>query len=136
MQSRKPAIPCQVFLSHSTQDKWICERIKEKIEGAGGTVWMDAFDISSGRNIKEEIRIGLRSSTECLILLSPASRASDWVRHEAGLAHGLDIPTTLILLHVSQSDIPDPLVDLKYLEINNFDSFAEQLTRSYPQRTE
>jgi hypothetical protein len=70
----------------------------------------------------------MRSSTECLILLSPASRDSDWVRHEAGLADAYDIPTTLILLHVEKAHIPDPLRDLKFVDINDFAGYVRHLS--------
>ena len=36
-----------------------------------------------------------------LILLSTVSRNSDWVKHEVGLADGMDKWTTLLLLHVT-----------------------------------
>ena len=127
MSKRKPgAVPC-VFLSHSTRDLWISERLKEKIEEIGVEVWLDAFDLPGGRNVKERIKEGMRSSTECLILLSPASRESDWVKHEAGLADAFGKPTTLVLLHVVDDDVPDPLRDLKFFDINEFPAYVRHL---------
>ncbi|MBI3467532.1 MAG: toll/interleukin-1 receptor domain-containing protein [Planctomycetes bacterium] len=93
----------------------------------GVEVWLDAFDLPGGRNVKERIKEGMRSSTECLILLSPASRESDWVKHEAGLADGYGKPTVLVLLHVSDDDVPDPLRDLKFLSINEFPGYVRHL---------
>ena len=116
-----------VFLSHSTQDQWICEVFREKIEGQGVGVWLDAFDLPGGANVKERIKEGMRSADECLILLSPASRQSDWVRHEAGMADALGKWTCLILLHVTEADVPAPLQDLRFLSINDFASYIEQL---------
>lgn len=101
--------------------------MKDKIEETGASVWLDAFDLPGGTNVKERIKAGMRSSTECLILLSPESRDSDWVRHEAGLADGFDIPTTLVLLHVGKADIPDPLRDLKFFDINDFAGYVRHL---------
>src|SRR5690348_12991597 len=97
MAKRKP----RVFLSHSTQDQWIAERLKEKIEEIGVEVWLDALDLPGGQNVKERIREGMRACTECLILLSPASRDSHWVAHEGGLADAYGKPTAVVLLHVS-----------------------------------
>ena len=45
MAKRKPGTLPRVFLSHSTQDQWISERLKEKMEEAGIEVWLDAFDL-------------------------------------------------------------------------------------------
>jgi hypothetical protein len=127
MGTRKHPTECRVFLSHSTQDQWVSERMKDTIEETGAFVWLDAFDLPGGTNVKERIKEGMRSSTECLILLSPASRDSDWVRHEAGLADGFDVPTTLVLLHVSKGDIPDPLRDLKFFDVNDFAGYVRHL---------
>lgn len=46
MAKPKQADTGRVFLSHSTLDRWVSERIKDKIEESGTTVWLDAFDLS------------------------------------------------------------------------------------------
>lgn len=127
MAKRKPNPKPRVFLSHSTKDLWIAERLKEKLEEAGAEVWLDAFDLPGGRNVKKEIREGIRSSTECLILLSPASRQSDWVKHEGGIADAYGKPIALVLLHVANEDVPDPLRDLKFFHINEFPAYVRHL---------
>ncbi|MBI3822130.1 MAG: toll/interleukin-1 receptor domain-containing protein [Planctomycetes bacterium] len=130
MGKRKPVRGPRVFLSHSSQDRWISERLKEQLEAKGIEVWLDAYDLPGGRNVKKEIRDGLRSSTECLILLSPASRDSDWVKHEAGIADGFGLPIALVLLHVDEDHVPEPLRDLSYFNLNKFPNYVEQLARS------
>jgi hypothetical protein len=128
MSKRKSGAHVRVFLSHSTQDLWISERLKEKIEEVKGVqVWLDAFDLPGGRNIKQRIREGMRSATECLILLSPASRLSDWVKHEGGLADAYGLPTAVVLLHVDEDDVPGPLRDLKYFSINDLPAYVRHL---------
>ncbi len=127
MAKRKPGMVPRVFLSHSTQDLWISERLKEKIEEVGVEVWLDAFDLPGGRNVKERIREGMRSSTECLILLSPASRESDWVKHEGGLADAYGKPIAVVLLHVGDDDVPSTLRNLKFFHINEFPGYVRHL---------
>jgi hypothetical protein len=127
MAKRKPGIVPRVFLSHSTRDLWISERLKEKMEEVGVEVWLDAFDLPGGRNVKDRIKEGMRSSTECLILLSPASRESDWVKHEAGLADAYGLPTAIVLLHVGDDDVPAPLRDLKFFDMNEFPAYVRHL---------
>ncbi len=117
----------QVFLSHSHQDRWIAQVLREKIEAQGVKVRLDAFDLPGGADIHERIKAGLRASAECLILLSPASRLSDWVRHEMGVADGMDKWITLVLLHAGAEAVPDPVRHLNYLSINDFDSCVAQL---------
>jgi hypothetical protein len=124
MAKRKPC----VFLSHSSHDAWIAERLQEKSEEIKGvTTWLDAFDLPGGRNVKQRIKEGIESSTECLILLSPACEKSDWVKHEAGLADGFDLPTVLVLLHVDESDVPEPLRDLRFFDINEFPAYEKHI---------
>jgi hypothetical protein len=127
MAKRKPGNTPRIFLSHSTRDLWISERLKEKLEEVGVVVWLDAFDLPGGRNVKDRIKAGMRSSTECLILLSPASRESDWVKHEAGLADAYGLPTAIVLLHVSGDEVPAPLRDLKFFEMNEFPAYVRHL---------
>jgi hypothetical protein len=119
--------PYQVFLSHSSQDTWICQRMREKMEEQGIAVWLDVFDLPGGGPILELVIEGILASEETLILLSPSSRESDWVKHEAGIANGHGKWITFLLLHASESDVPKPLRDQKALSINEFDSYLAQL---------
>ena len=129
MAKRKPAIVNRIFLSHSSKDQWISEILKEKIEEVGVQVWLDAFDLPGRRNIKQRIKEGMRSATECLILLSPASRESDWVKHEGGLADAQDMPIAVVLLHIGEEAIPQPLRDLKFFNINEFPAYLQHLAK-------
>src|SRR5437016_4926309 len=122
-RARSTKKPYRVFLSHSSQDEWISVVMKEKIEEQGITVWLDVFDLPGGAPIKARIREELEASDECLVLLSPASRESNWVKHEAGVADALKKWTTLVLLHVSKDDVPDTFRDLKFLSINEFPAY-------------
>ena len=79
-------------------------------------------------------RVFLSHSTECLILLSPASCESDWVKHEGGLADAFDKPTTLVLLHMGKEAVPDPLRGLKFFDINDFPAYVRHLA-ALAQRT-
>jgi hypothetical protein len=49
VKPKTPVVP-RVFLSHSSKDQWISERLKEKLEEVGVEVWLDAFDLPGGRN--------------------------------------------------------------------------------------
>jgi TIR domain len=123
MTKRKP-VP-RVFLSHSSKDLWISERMKEKLEEVGVEVWLDAYDLPGGENVIDRIKVGLKSATECVILWSPASRDSEWVRHEAGLADGYGMSIVFVLLHTT--GIPEPLRDRKYFGINDFPGYVTHL---------
>jgi hypothetical protein len=119
--------PYRIFLSHSSRDEWVSKMMKEKIEEKGVVVWLDVFDLPGGAPVKARIREEIEASDECLILLSPASRNSNWVKHEAGVADGFKKWITLVLLHVSEAAVPDTFRDLKYLSINEFPAYVAHL---------
>lgn len=119
--------PYRVFLSHSSQDEWVAVVMTEKIKKKKIDVWVDVLDLPGGAPVKARVKEGIYHSDECLILLSPASRESDWVRHEAGIADAFGKWTTLILLHISENAVPDTLKDLKYLSINDFPAYVAHL---------
>ncbi|GAA5506163.1 toll/interleukin-1 receptor domain-containing protein [Novipirellula caenicola] len=127
MTSQSTTAKHRIFLSHSRQDKWVCHQIREKIEQAGGSVWVDVFDIDAGRNISEEIKAGLRKSDELLVLLSPASIQSDWVKREAGIADALDLPITLVMMHAKLEDRPKPLQDRRAISINELPDYFDAM---------
>lgn len=124
---RKTAPAYQVFLSHSHHDRWIARMMKEKLEAAGVKVWLDAADLPGGANIRERIRQGIKASAECLILLSPESRNSDWVKHEGGMSDLRGLVTTFVLLHVDRDAIPAPFREELPLSINDFEHYLTQV---------
>ncbi len=70
---------------------------------------------------------GLRSSNECLVLLSPTSKSSEWVLIEIGMAMDRDLWIAPVLLHVERSDLPGPIRDLNPIDLNDFDTYLRQL---------
>lgn len=126
-RSTMKKVAYQVFLSYSRQDTWIAQVMREKIKAKGIQVWLDVIEVPAGADFRARIKDGMRASAEALILLSPASRNSDWVKHEMGIADGMDKWITLLLLHVTLEDVPEPVSHLSYLSINDFDSYLAQL---------
>jgi hypothetical protein len=127
-RSRRSAGKYRVFLSHANEDRWVAEVIRQKLHELGVEVWLDVFDLPGGASIKERLRHEMHHSDECLVLFSPASRHSDWVRHEVGLAHALGKWTTVLLLHATPQELPEPWRDLKYLSINDFPAYLGQVS--------
>src|SRR5262245_10637276 len=117
----------QVFLSYSHHDRWIAEVMKEKIEEQGVAVWLDVFDLPGGADIADRIREAMQASQECLVLLTPAAKKSEWVPHEVGMADGMKLWTTLILLHVGTKGVPEPVRTKSVLSINDFDAYLAHL---------
>ena len=74
-----------VFISYSSQDRAVARRFAQCLEEAGLEVWWDAA-LRSGETFDEVIERALNAASAVIVLWSPRSVASRWVRAEATLA--------------------------------------------------
>src|SRR4029079_16466959 len=77
------------FLSHSTTDASIAEAIAQDLSMNGVKVWYDKWAIKPGESLRRKIDEGIDQATHFLVLVTPASLASEWVQTEldAGLVN-------------------------------------------------
>lgn len=78
-----------IFLSYSREDRAAARHIAESFVEEGFNVWWDAA-LRSGQTFDEVIEKELRSAKAVVVLWSPRSVASRWVRAEATLADRRD----------------------------------------------
>jgi hypothetical protein len=116
----------RVFISHSSRDKWIAERIAEKIKEAGANYWLDVRDLPGGGNIQEEINRGVRESHELIVLFSPNSADSHWVSFEIGAASARRRYLTPILNNVPYESV-QLLQGMKAIDLNDFSQYLSEL---------
>lgn len=76
-----------IFVSYSKKDRDFANKLADDLESAGFQVWIDR-SIGGGENWRETIESSLKESKEVIIVVSPNSMESDWVRHEGSLAYG------------------------------------------------
>ena len=74
-----------IFLSYARKDRGIARIFAECLADEGFSVWWDA-SLHSGETFDEVIERQLRDAGAVVVLWSPASVASRWVRAEATLA--------------------------------------------------
>ena len=72
----------QVFISYSRNDMEFVQRLAGDLQSAGLDVWWDLSDIQGSDVWEKKIEEGLRSSQYFIVVLSPASLESRWVRRE------------------------------------------------------
>ena len=77
----------QIFISYSKKDRDFAYRLADDLSGMGYKAWIDR-SIGGGERWRESIESNLRASKEVIIIVSPNSMGSDWVRHEGSLAYG------------------------------------------------
>lgn len=71
-----------IFLSYSREDRAVAQRVSHGLEREGFSVWWDA-ELHSGETFDEMIEHNLRRSKAVIVLWSPNSVGSRWVRAEA-----------------------------------------------------
>lgn len=82
-----------VFVSYASEDRETVRALVTDLEANGFSVWWDR-SIGAGAAFDREIERALDASSAVLVLWSPASIESDWVRAEAyeGLNRGVLVP--------------------------------------------
>lgn len=80
-EKRANRIP-RLFLSHSSRDKSLAERIALDLRSSGITVWYDEWEIRVGDSISQKIEQGLDNADFVAVLLTSHSVASGWVEKE------------------------------------------------------
>jgi TolB-like protein/Flp pilus assembly protein TadD len=75
-----------IFLSYNREDQAVAKRVAEAFEAAGMSVWWDQT-LRSGETYDEVTEAALRGAKAVVVLWSPRSVASHWVRAEATIAH-------------------------------------------------
>lgn len=119
-----------VFVSHSSQDKSVIERIVQDFRNNGITYWIDHEQINFGDFVTGKIEDGLRKSKNVLVCLSSNLGHSNWCRAEYGpiLNRELSKPSgkkviPLRLDNCDEDDIPTLLYDIKRADYSNNEEY-------------
>ena len=79
-----PRHPYTVFVSHAHADNTLCDSYVGALRARGLDVWYDRTNMQDGHMLSAEIEAELRARTAFVVLVTPASLASYWVRLEIG----------------------------------------------------
>ena len=92
-----------VFVSYAREDRPFAARLAHVLEAGGRTVWWDR-EILPGKDFAELIAAELAQAKAVVVIWSPASGKSGWVRDEAheGLERGILVP---VLVGVAEPPI-------------------------------
>lgn len=120
-----------VFISHSTNDRWIAKQmaalIEERCQTYGVKTFLDEKDMAIGESIRESIRKNIQECDEFLVLLSRYSIDRPWVLIEIGAAWVLGKRIITIIDKVTPEEMPDIITPYKAIDLNDFDKYLEQL---------
>jgi hypothetical protein len=74
------------FISYSTRDQLFAERLHADLQAKGVRCWFAPEDIAGGKKLHEQIDEAIRLHDRLLLILSPASMSSKWVKTEIAKA--------------------------------------------------
>ncbi len=126
-----------VFISYSSQDKEFAAHLARSLRRSGFDVWYDEWEISIGDSIVDKVFDGIKDSDCLVIVLSPVSVSSSWVKEELNTAVMRRISERNIrILPVLKDtcEIPSPLRHLRYADFRGTqeDAFHQLLESLAP----
>lgn len=71
-----------IFISHSSQDDQFVKGLREALESCGLTVWVDSRNLRGGSKLAPEIDEAIEGARQVIVVLSPNTVNSPWVRKE------------------------------------------------------
>lgn len=82
MPRKSRRVPCEVFLSHSSRDHLFATWLKNELQRHGVPVWYSETHIVGAQQWHDEIGQALHRCDWFLLILSPSSTRSMWVKRE------------------------------------------------------
>ena len=120
MRAPNPDEP-SAFISYSSADSEVASKLAADLRTQDLGVWFDRWEIRVGDSLLDKINEGIKSKDFLIVLLSPASARSEWVRKELNAAMQREMrekrPVVLPCL-LEVCDLPPFLEDKKYADFS------------------
>ena len=129
MTRQQNPLPREVFLSHSAKDRHLSETIAQVLRDHGVPVWHSGTNIVGAKQWHDEIGNALRRCDWLVVILSPHSVKSEWVKRE--LVYALN--DARYNMHI----VPLSLKPCKHLELSwtlgefQFVDFTKDFRKGY-----
>ncbi|MBI3246550.1 MAG: tetratricopeptide repeat protein [Deltaproteobacteria bacterium] len=72
----------KVFISHASADDGFVADLRQELERCGIPVWVDSRELSGGNKLTPKIEQAIEAARQVLVVLSPQTVNSPWVRRE------------------------------------------------------
>ncbi len=86
----------KIFISHKQEDSTTANQIANELEKCNVEYYLDVLDTSvihNSRQLTNHIRNSLNQCTDIIVVMSSATRLSQWVPFEVGMAAQANMPT-------------------------------------------
>lgn len=110
-----------VFLSHSTKDKDIAEKIAKAVQAFGINIWYSEWALSPGDSLVGKVDEALGANDCLVVLVSENSLESEWVSRELNstVMNGLSGKKVAIIpVLIDGSNLPEILKDILYIDMS------------------
>jgi hypothetical protein len=114
----------QIFISYSRKDIGFVRTLARDLEKAGYDVWWDISDLRGGDDWLRVIPAAIESSEYFIVVLSPNTVTSEWVRKE--YAQALSLRKKIIPIMLARSSVPFALNTINYVDFTS-DDYAGNL---------
>ena len=121
-----------VFLSHNLADKEFTRRLARDLSAFGVEVWLDEDEIRIGESLVQEIGEGIDEADYVVVVLSPDSVVSRWVKEELDIAMNQQIADgklKVLPLLYRQCELPRFLVGKLYADFTSEEKYAPSFDR-------
>lgn len=117
----------QVFISYSRKDLAFVEQLAADLKAAGLNVWYDLSRLEAGDTWPEEIQFAIDASNIFVIVISPDSIVSRWVRKEFLYASSNN--KKIVPLFYRNCKLPLWLQDIHFIDVQvkNYDLNYEEI---------
>src|SRR2546427_383645 len=78
--TRMPSAP--VFISHASSDDAFVRKLRQALEGFNIPVWVDSSNLRGGNALTPAIAEAIAEARHVLVVLSPQTINSSWLRRE------------------------------------------------------
>jgi uncharacterized protein YjbI with pentapeptide repeats len=79
------------FISYSTKDQGFADRLYADLQNKGVRCWFAPHDVQGGKKLHEQIDEAIRLHDKLLLILSPHSMESEWVKTEIAKARKREV---------------------------------------------
>jgi pentatricopeptide repeat protein len=119
----------KMFISYNHRDRGFVLRLDGDLRSRGVNVFLDERDIMPGESIIERVSGGIENCSHLIVVLSPNSINSLWVKREVNSALMLQLSNergiTILPLILNDCDVPLLLRDIKWADFR--DGYAKGL---------
>lgn len=127
----------RVFLSHSTKDSGLSEKLYQDLRERALSVWIDRIEMRAGDVLLDKIKDGIANSDVLLVLVTKNSVKSSWVRKEIKIAYELGLNGNgprVVPLVLQPCSIPTSLKGKLHIKIGRNNLKISEIIKSiYPE---